>query len=227
MKIKCVLIEDELPARELLQNFIQRIDWLELLGSFKRPLDIAGLNWGEVDMLITDIEMGELSGIDYLKTLTNPPNVIITTAYSEHALEGYELDIVDYLLKPFPFERFLGAVNKVKRRIQQAELETPSPLLLIQADHKTYRVKPEDIIFIEGMREYARYHLASEEKILELVSLKRLEETLPPFFIRIHKSFIINKKFIHSFDSVSVEIKGTKIPIGKSYRDGVKDSLSQ
>lgn len=226
--LKCVLIEDEQPARELLKNFINRIEWLELVAEFKGPLQVGNLEWLEIDILFTDIEMGEISGVSYLRTLTQAPFVIITTAYSEHAIEGYELDIVDYLVKPFPFERFLTAVNKVKNRMANSigiNSSQPEQLLLIQAEHKTYRVKPRQIVWIEGMREYARYYLTSGEKIMELISLKQLEKSLPNYFLRIHRSYIVNRNFIQSFDSVSIDLEGQKIPIGKSYRVEVKKNL--
>ena len=225
MKLRCILIEDERPARELLETFISRIEWLNLIDSFKAPLEIEDINWNDIDILFTDIEMGELSGIDYLKTLPKLPYVIITTAYSEHALEGYELDIVDYLLKPFSFDRFLRAVNKVKSRTGKESTKAAEPdgsLVHIQADRKTYRVSTDEIIYIEGMREYAGYHLNTGEKILELVALKNLETSLSSSFLRIHKSYIVNTKFIKSFDLISVELKDRKLPIGKNYRANVK-----
>ncbi len=229
MSVNCVVIEDEQPARELLANFIAKVHDLELVGTYKGPLEVHDVSWTNVDLLFTDIEMSDMNGLSFLRTLTVKPFIIITTAYSEYAIEGYELDIVDYLVKPFPFDRFLTAVNKVKSRlgtkpIQAIPLE---PTLLIQADHKTYRIQPNDILFIEGMREYARYHLSSGEKLMELVALKSLEATLPPQFIRIHKSFIINKHFVRAFEGVSVEISDHKIPIGKNYRSSAKKFLSE
>lgn len=230
MKLSCVIIEDEQPARELLESFIERIKWLDLVATYKGPLEVNDLDWTKIDILFTDIEMGELSGIDFLKTLTKAPHVIITTAYSEHAIEGYELDIVDYLLKPFPFERFLKAVNKVKTRITSHPTSSDSSkdddVLLVHADHKTYRIHLDQVVYIEGMREYAGYQLQSGEKIMQLVSLKKLEDELPSHFLRIHKSYIVNKHFIRSFDGVSVATEVKSLPIGSSYKAEIKEVLS-
>lgn len=229
MNFRCVIIEDERPARELLENFVARVEWLNLTASFKAPLEVNDLDWTEVDILFTDIEMGELSGIEFLKSLTQTPHVIITTAYSEHAIEGYELDIVDYLLKPFPFERFLKAVNKVKSRAGKKTryLEKDNGLLLVQADHKTYRIQTSQIVYIEGMKEYARYHLQNGEKIMELVALKKLDSLLPAHFIRIHKSYIVNKHFVSSFEGLSLETSLGKLPIGNIYKANAKSLLNQ
>ncbi len=229
MSINCVVIEDEQPARELLANYISKVQDLELVGSYKGPLEVHDVSWTNVDLLFTDIEMSDMNGLNFLRTLNVRPYIIITTAYSEYAIEGYELDIVDYLVKPFPFDRFLTAVNKVKSRLGNKSIPTAQqePTLLIQADHKTYRIQPNEILFIEGMREYARYHLSGGEKLMELVALKNLEASLPSQFIRVHKSFIINKNFVKAFEGVSVEISSQKIPIGKNYRASAKVSLSE
>lgn len=228
MSFRCVILEDEKPARELLKNFIGKIPSLVLVAEFKDPLQIDLTDWSTVDILFTDIEMGEISGLQFLRTLAKKPFVIITTAYSEHAIEGYELDIVDYLVKPFPFERFLTAINKVQSRISGApsgSAQPEEPPMHIVADHKTYRIFPDDIIFIEGMREYVRYYLQTGEKLMELKALKSLEESLPAQFSRVHKSYIVNKNHVKAFDGVSIELSIQNIPIGKSYRSEAREFL--
>lgn len=231
MKIRCLIVDDEELARTLLENYVQRVPFLELAGKCKNPLEaIAMLQAQPVDLLLLDIQMPELSGIDLLKTLKNKPFTIFTTAYEAYALEGYNLDVVDYLLKPIAFERFLQAVNKVlERSIQrppvQEAMSTPAlpvkDFILVKSDHKIHRLPLEDITYIQSMREYVAYYTPNG-RILALGSLKNLEEELPAErFQRIHKSYIVALDKVKSLEGNMLHVAGERLPIGANYKDEV------
>ena len=229
-KIRCLIVDDEELARTLLENYIQRLPFLELVGKCKNPLEaIAILQREPVDLLLLDIQMPELSGIDFLKTLTQKPFTVLTTAYEAYALEGYSLDVVDYLLKPIGFERFLQAVNKVMDRIAQrqpppATLSATAPakdFILVKSDHKVHRLLLEDILYIQSMREYVAYYTAAG-RILSLGSLKSLEEELPADrFMRIHKSYIVALDKVKSLEGNMLHLGKEPLPIGASYKEEV------
>lgn len=243
--IRCIVVDDEYPARLLLQDFIAKLPNLELCGSFKSPIEAMPIvQQGGVDLMFLDIQMPELSGVDFIKTLSVKPLVIFTTAYMEYAIEGYQLDVVDYLLKPFSFDRFLKSVNKAADRINK-HAPAPQPtearedtianipkedekgFIAIKADHKIHRVKHENIVYIEGLREYVTF-FCKQEKIITLESLRNLETTLPgKQFIRVHKSYIVNINLVKSLYGNQLIMEGTNqiIPIGKSYRDEVQQKL--
>ncbi len=229
--IRCLLVDDEELARALLQNYIGRLPNLEVAASCANPLEaMSVLQQQTIDLLFLDIQMPELTGIEFLRTLTHKPLVIFTTAYSEFALDGYALDVTDYLLKPFSFERFLQAVNKAVTMLQaragnnSAPKEPEMPVkdyLLVKADHKVHRIKLDDIRYIQSMREYVAYHTAAG-RLLSLNSLKNLEEELPPErFIRIHKSYIVAIDKIDTLEGNLVHVGKEKLPIGANYREAV------
>lgn len=234
MKIKCIVIDDEYPARVLLRDYIKKVSSLELTGMYKNPVEaFSDIQEEKIDLVFLDIQMPELSGIEFLKTFTRKPNVIFTTAYADYALTGYELNVIDYLLKPISFERFLLAVQKAVQLInlqkgekkESFESTNISEYIAIKADHKIYRVRITDILYIEGMREYVIFY-TEHEKIISLESLKNLEEELPGnLFIRAHKSFIINKNKVKSLYGNQLEIGNKLIPVGKSYRDEVLKNI--
>ena len=233
--MNCIIIDDEELARKLLENYIGRLPHLDVIGSFKNPVAaLQVLQNQEVDLIFLDIQMPELTGIEFLKTLQHSPQVILTTAYSEYAVESYALNVTDYLLKPFGFDRFLKAVNKAS---QQIELKKPKPTSptetatpdktyqIVKADHKVHRVYHEDILYIQSMQEYAAYY-TKNGRIVAFGSLKKLEQELPnPPFLRIHKSYIINTDKVTTLEGNLVHLGGEKIPIGGSYRDVVKEKL--
>lgn len=238
MTIKCIIIDDEFPARILLQEFIDKVPNLELTGSFKSALDaLPVIQAGNTDLIFLDIQMPDITGIDFIKTLPSRPLVIFTTAYSEFAIESYQLDALDYLLKPFSFDRFMQAVNKAVSRLQAIPLPAPDALLtkdeakdyiLIKADHKIHRLKYKQIIYIEGLREYVTFFCENNEKIVTLESLRNLEQTLPEhLFMRIHKSYIIQIDKIKALYGNQIKLDGVQnyIPIGKSYKDPVQKRL--
>lgn len=226
MKLNCLVVDDEQLARELLADYISKVPFLELKGLVKNPVEVAEILEGEtIDILFLDIQMPDITGIELLKTLTHKPMVIFTTAYSEYALEGYELDVLDYLVKPFSFERFLRAVNKaaemVKLKQSPGQSSSDQEYISINADHKIYRVRLDEILYIEGLREYVSYYTPGK-RIITLASLKNLEESLPGNkFIRVHKSYIVPVDKVKALEGNMLDIGIKKIPIGRSYREKV------
>ncbi len=234
-KIRCLIIDDEELARTLLENYTARLPYLEVVGSCKDPVEaIQLLQSQEADLLFLDIQMPGLTGVEFLRTLKTKPLVIFTTAYAEYALEGYALDVIDYLLKPFSFERFVKAVNKAADLLQlkaakaQPSAEKQSPendFLLVRSEHKIHRLKLEDILYIESMREYVAYY-TPQGRILSLNSLKSLEEQLPSSqFIRIHKSYIVAIDKIETLEGNRVHIGKAKLPIGANYKEEVLNKV--
>jgi len=230
--IKCLIVEDEELARDLLEKFISKLTHLELVGKCENPLKAMPImQEHSIDLLFLDIQMPELTGVEFLKMLSNKPTVIFTTAYPSYALEGYQLDVTDYLLKPFSFERFAQAVTKASEVIRLKALDKATPTnpktnekayMLINSEHKVLKVKYADIRYIESMREYAAYHTTTQGRILSLKSLKQLEKELPiQQFIRIHKSHIINVDFVNALEGNMVIIGKDKLPIGASYKEQV------
>lgn len=246
-KIRCVIIDDEYPARILLQEFIDKVPSLELTGSYKSALEaLPDIQGGRVDLMFLDIQMPDISGINFMKTLINKPLVVFTTAYSEYAIESYQLDVLDYLLKPFSFDRFMQAVGKAIQRltvkaapvVTERIVEVPAPpaepaepandILLVKADHKIHRIRFDSIIYVEGLREYVTIFCSGSEKIVTLESLKNLESTLPSaLFMRVHKSYIVKIDRIRALYGNQLKLDGVQpyIPIGKSYKDLVQKSL--
>ncbi len=225
--IRCAIVDDEELARALLENYAGRLPNLQLVGMCKDPLEALQLLQEQpVDLLFLDIQMPELTGIEFLRSLTQRPLVIFTTAYSQYALEGYELDVLDYLLKPIAFERFVQAVNKAAERLRLLSNEKgEKDYILVKADHKVHRLRYDDILYVQSMLEYVAYY-TPEGRILSLGSLKSLEEELPKsLFIRVHKSFIVAKKKVTTLEGNTVHIGKEKIPIGASFREEVMREL--
>lgn len=237
-KIRCLVVDDEELARTLLENYIGRLPHLELTDKCKDPLEAIQVLQNEpVDVLFLDIQMPGLTGVEFLRTLKSRPIVIFTTAYPDYALEGYSLDVIDYLLKPFSFERFLQAVNKAGEMIRlksgNGNHSTSVPghevpekdFILVKSEHKVHRIRLEDILYIESMREYVAYY-TPDGRILSLNSLKSLEEELPSDrFIRIHKSYIAALDKIETLEGNLLHIGKEKLPIGASYREAVLERI--
>ena len=226
MKLSCIVVDDEQLARSLLEDFTGKVSFLDLVGTFKNPLDaMSYLQQHEVDLMFLDIQMPDLTGIELLKSLSQPPQVILTTAYSEYALDGYELNVCDYLLKPFSFNRFLQAVNKAAEVIKLKKAPSSSriePYITIHADHKIFRVPVQDILYIEGLKEYVSYYTKSGQRIIALQSLKNIERDLEDVhFIRVHRSYIVPIEKINALEGNQLRIDGKLIPIGRSYKDQV------
>jgi len=233
MKVfKCLIADDEPIARQILENYCKDIPYLELVSSCKNAFEVMEeLQKHEIDILFLDINMPKLSGISLLKTLTNPPNVIITSAYSEYAIEGFELAVVDYLLKPFSIERFLQAVMKVKNKCLNTVVEikkeekTPTSIF-VKSDKKIVKINFDTINYIEAYGNYVE--IFSESMILTQQTLSDFLEKLPENFIRIHKSYAINLDELKSIEGNLVTIsENEKLPIGKSYKKLLIDKIEQ
>jgi len=219
-KVKCIIIEDEPLAMQILKGYIARIPFLELLESFEDAIEaVEYLKDNSIDIMFLDIHLPEVKGITFLKTLPDPPAVIITTAYHEYALEGFELNVVDYLLKPFEFERFLTAVNRVNfRKAKQSIAESTKDYLLINVQLKKVKVYFSEILYIESQKEYVKIVTEGNSFVTKMAT-HEIEGLLPDLlFQRIHRSFIISIKKVRSFDSEMVEINGNNIPVGRAYR---------
>jgi two-component system LytT family response regulator len=220
-KLKCIIVEDEPLARQILEGYISRVSFLELKGSFEDAIEAMGyLRENDIDVIFLDIHLPEIKGITFLKTLANPPAVIMTTAYHEYALEGYELNVVDYLLKPFEFERFLAAVNKVKKLQQVVQVSGDNKdYLFVNIQLKKVKIYFSEILYIESQKEYVKI-VTADKTYLTKMSTHEIEELLPDsHFKRIHRSFIIALQKVRSFNSETVEINGHNIPVGRGYKD--------
>jgi two-component system, LytTR family, response regulator len=236
--IRCLIIDDEPPAREIIRRYVQEIPTLQLMGECANAIQaLTVLQQQQIDLLFLDIRMPQLTGTDFIKTLKNPPKVIFTTAFSEYALEGYELDVVDYLMKPIRFDRFLKAVNKayplhgatatVKPVVSSATEEKKNEsFVYFRADRKMVKVMLDDILYIESMKDYIKVY-TKQGVIITKQSISSVEAMLPgKLFVRTHRSFIVSINKIKSFTNELVEIDKTDIPIGKLFRNGVMKVFS-
>jgi DNA-binding LytR/AlgR family response regulator len=212
-KYNCIIIEDEPLAAEILQEYIADIPFLNLKNTYKDALRaLEDMRSNEIDLIFLDINLPKLKGFDFIQTLKNPPHIIITTAYHEYALQGYELNIVDYLLKPIEFSRFLKAVNKLK---MLNSLKSYSSSVFI----------PQGSSYIESLKEYIKIY-TSDKIIVTKYQLGQIEEHLPKGdFIRIHRSFIVSKEKIEAFTSSEIEVGNKQLPIGRSYKELVNNLL--
>ncbi|MCG2613056.1 LytTR family DNA-binding domain-containing protein [Terrimonas sp. NA20] len=226
--IRCLVVDDEPPAREIIRRYIEQIPGLQFSGECGNALQaFAFLQKNSVDLIFLDIRMPQLNGNDFLKTLKFPPKVIFTTAFAEYALEGYELDIVDYLLKPIQFDRFLKAVDKAFQLSQTkpepagVEEKKNDSFVYFRADRKMIKVMLRDVLYIESMKDYIKV-ITNTETIITKQSISSVEAMLPEReFVRIHRSYIVSLTQIKSFTSEIIEIGKTELPIGKLYRNEV------
>jgi two-component system, LytTR family, response regulator len=225
-KISCIVIEDEPLAVKVLTDYIADVPFLDLQGTFKDAILATDyLRHTGVDLIFLDIHLPKLKGMSFLKTLVNPPAVIITTAYHQYAVEGFNLNVTDYLLKPIEFERFLVAVTKVRTvhlSTQEPAEETGSrDFVFINVQKKKVKIFFSDIVFVESQREYIKIRTTGNEYISKM-STHEIEAILPAhLFKRVHRSFIVSIRRIDSFTAEMIEIDGVSIPIGKGYRDGM------
>lgn len=226
--IQCLIVDDEPLARDVLRRYIEMVPSLTLSGQCANAIEAMGfLQQQKVDLLFLDIHMPQIKGIDLLKILSHPPKVIFTTAHAEYALEGYELDAVDYLLKPIQFERFLKAVSKAFHQVRPAATGTPleapkkEAYIYLRADRKMVKVLLQDIFYVESMKDYVKVYTANGT-IVTKQSITAMEAMLPEqTFIRTHRSFIASIEKIKSFTPELIEIEKAEIPIGKLYRNNV------
>jgi DNA-binding LytR/AlgR family response regulator len=242
MALKCLIVDDETLALDILENYIARLDNLELVGRCLNAMEAFNvLKQKKVDLIFLDIQMPKLTGIDFLKNLSHPPKVILTTAYRDYALEGYELNAIDYLLKPISFERFFKAINKVWEITQpnQQTLENPNLILsgthtttqeacvYVKADKKMVRISLKDILYIESLKDYVRIK-TTEKEVISYQRISYLEEKLPEdMFLRLHRSYIVAIDKIEAFTGNFVEVGKKEIPIGRNYKSEVMKVLGQ
>lgn len=234
--IRCLAIDDEPLALKQLAAYLKKVPFFELVDSCQSAIEaMAVLDKEEVDAIFIDINMPDLNGLDFVRSLHHPPMVVFTTAYQEYAVEGYKVDAIDYLLKPFGMGDVLRAADKVKRQYELLHTASVSTVdeddaLFLKTEYKVVRVLTSHIIYIEGMSEYLRIHLSDPSKpIVVLLSMKKMEERLGEVdFMRIHKSFIINLHHIAEINRSRVVLDdGAEIPIGDSYRDKLNDYVSK
>lgn len=235
--MRCIAVDDEPRALEIIDNFISKIDFLTLIGKFRSPVDaIDFLLQNEIDLIFLDINMPDITGTELVKILNQKPMIIFTTAYSEYAIESYELNAIDYLLKPFEFDRFIKAVIKAKEifklksGVEYKHTVNLSPIdnkIQLKSGSETFHVKIDDIKYIEGLGNYVNVYL-SEKKITTYISLKEFMEKLPAErFIRIHKSYIVSINQIKSFENYQVKLDDRTLPIGKNYRKDFIDFMKK
>jgi len=228
MKVRCLIVDDEPLAIRLIEKHVSQIDSLEVVATCNSALKAFEiLNTHEIDLLFLDIKMPHLTGIDFLKTLKNPPKTIFTTAYRDYALESYELETVDYLLKPVTFERFVQAIEKFFRQttatVAPVKKETVvTDFILVKSGSKYHKVNLEDIVYIESLKDYIKIHLENETSVISKYKLGEMEQELSAYhFLRIHRSYIINTSKITAFSSNDIDVNTQEIPIGASYKEAV------
>jgi two-component system, LytTR family, response regulator len=227
-KIKCIIIEDEPLATKVISDYISQTPFLELQGTFKDAILATDfLRHNNTELIFLDIHLPKLKGMAFLKTLTHPPAVIITTAYHQYAVEGFNLNVTDYLLKPFDFERFLIAVTKVKT--EQREKQKPGEsqeikdYLFLNVQKKKVKILFSEILYIESQREYIKI-ITTKREYVSKMSTHEIEDLLPAnLFKRIHRSFIVSMSKIESYTAETVEVNGVSIPIGRGYRDIIEN----
>ncbi len=226
--IQCIIIEDEPIAMEIMQDYIGDIPQLELIGSFSDALfALTFLRKNEVDLIFLDLHLPKLSGFDFLKTLKNPPKIIVTTAYHQHAVEGFELNVVDYLLKPIEFSRLLIAVNKLdfdndeSQKVSEPSQGIDEPFYFFNVNKKNVKIFLKDIYFIESLKEYVKIHL-KDSYIITQFQIGEIEKKLFELdLIRIHRSYLIVQSKIEAYSSSIIEINGKQLPIGRTYKKSV------
>lgn len=227
--MKTIIIDDEQPAIKILRQFAAKIPFLEVLKATSNPMEVLEIMATQkIDLLLTDIEMPDISGVELVRSLEQKPLIIFTTAYENYALQGYELDIVDYLVKPIRFTRFLKAINKANKLFslqQQFDNQQTVQYLSIKVEYKTVKIALDDILYIEGLKDYVKIY-TTEKMYLTRLNLKGIETKLPSDkFIRIHRSFIIAKAKITTFQKSQISIGEQQFPIGSSYQEKVRQQL--
>lgn len=233
--MKCIIIDDEPLAIEILVDYCSKIDFVEVLGTFTNPLEaIAVIKEKKADLIFCDIEMPQISGIDFINSLDNRPLFIFTTAYSQYAVEGFELNAVDYLVKPIPYHRFIKAVSRSKELLtshekpmennifsSHGETNESQKFIFVKAEYESIKINLDDIEYIQGLKDYLKIHITNTNKaILTLMSFRELLDRLPPNqFLRVHKSFVVNVNYINTVQRNRIVINDIRIPIGESHKD--------
>jgi len=226
MKINCLIIDDEPLAREGLKDYVDQVGFLQSAGEFKSALEAANfLKEKTVDLIFLDINMPKMNGLEFVKSLEQPPAIIFTTAYREFATDSYELEALDYLVKPITFERFFKAVNKVYKKFNTAAAEEQDHFY-VKVDGHITKVKMKEVMYIEGMKDYIKIYLKDHSRLITLLSLKQVEKELPgSHFIRTHRSFIVSKTHVDSIEGNTIHIGTAQIPIASNLRSDVLERI--
>ncbi|MBL0032014.1 MAG: response regulator transcription factor [Bacteroidetes bacterium] len=219
MKISCIIVENEPLAMERIKTYVEKLPFLNLLACFETGIDaLVFLKTAQVDLIFLDINLGEISGIQFLEAGKIKSKVIVTTAYEEYALKGYELNVTDYLLKPFSFERFFQAVSKVQDELDRQMNKTDIRYIFIKTEYRLEKIMLNEILFIEGMRDYRRIH-TTNKRIMTLQTFKDLELEIPENIIcRVHKSYMVAIDKIESIEKDEIKIDGIYIPVSETYK---------
>jgi len=225
--LKCLIIDDEPLAQDVIENYLKNVDYVELVAKCDHALSaLSFIKKQKIDLIFLDISMPFISGIDFIKTLPNPPAIILTTAHKEFAVESYELNVLDYLLKPISFERFLKAVNKLENR-ESSKLVKPAvddsesdTFIYVKSEKKNVKILLKEILFIESLKDYIKIQ-TSTKSIVTQVPISAIEQRLPDGFLRIHRSFIVAKDKITAFTQHDFEIGKYQIPIGRNYKAAI------
>lgn len=225
----CIIVEDELPAQNLLKNYLSKIPDMQLLATFQSAMDANNyFKSNTVDLVFLDVNLPDISGLDFIKTVKNPPAIIMTTAYPEYAVSSFELDtIVDYLVKPFGFDRFLKAVNKAEDRLIKKDVvnQTVEDSIFLNVDKTLHKIILNDILFLESDRNYITI-VTQTQKLSFIDSLKNWNQKLPDLeFVQIHKSYIINAKYVTKISGNEVYINTHRLPIGRTYKANLLKKL--
>ena len=233
MTLRCLLIDDEPPALKVLANYISSISGLEIVGQCKNAIEALGvLHQRTVDLIFLDIKMPKILGTDFLKNLSHPPKVIFVTAYRDYAVEGYELDAVDYLVKPVSFERFIKAISKVNRMMGRETFAitdnkpTEEPFVYLKVDRDMKKVFLNEILYIESWKDYVKLFFVNGKNLLARQSISAMENLLSEHkFLRVHRSFMVSLNKISGYNGLSVQLDATEIPIGRLYKQAVMEKL--
>jgi len=234
MEIKCIAIDDEPLALKQIAGYIQKIPFLKLETTCSNAFAAMEVLASQtIDLMFVDINMPDLNGLDFVKSLEKKPLVIFTTAYSEYAIEGFKVDAIDYLLKPFYFSEFTKSVQKASKqfgliRNTQEILDSNNDFLFIKSEYKLMRINFNDILYIEGMKEYVKIHLSGQKPVMSLLSMKSLEEKLPDSrFMRVHRSFIVNLDKITLVERFRIVFDKVHIPVSENYKEKFQEFLNE
>ena len=234
MKLRCLLIDDEPPALKILASYISNINGLEIVGQCKNALEALDvLNQHAVDVIFLDIKMPKMLGTEFLKNLSHPPKVIFVTAYRDYAVEGYELDAVDYLVKPVSFERFFKAITKLNRMMGKETISAsvdyksnPEAFVYLKVDKYMKKIFVNDIVYIESWKDYIKLFLINGKSLIIKQTITAMENLLSEHrFLRVHRSYMVSLKKISGYNGVSVQLDAKEIPIGRLYKQAVMERL--
>jgi two-component system, LytTR family, response regulator len=219
MKINCLIVEDEPLALEKVQGYVQKLSFLNLLATFDNAMEaLSFLKLNQVDLVFLDIHLGDISGIQLLETGAIKSQVILTTAYHEYALKGFDLKVTDYLLKPYTFERFVQAVDRVQSLLPKSEPVAPKPFIFVKTEYRLEKILLDDILFIEGKGDYLQIHTPNK-KIMTLQTFAEFEQTMPSNVVcRVHKSYMVVMAKIDSIEKDRIRVRDSLIPISESYK---------